>query len=150
MTMEPTILDRLLAISSLFQADMQRAFAGTALTEARVHALWVLHHGGPSTQQGLSAALGTTPRSVSALVDGLVSAGYAERSPHPTDRRAVVVSLTEPALRLMERMQEDHRRLSDQLIESVDAADRPAFERGVNAVFWRLDDLVRNEAVSYR
>lgn len=150
MTMEPTILDRLLAISSLFQADMQRAFAGTALTEARVHALWVLHHGGPSTQQGLSAALGTTPRSVSALVDGLVSAGYAERSPHPTDRRAVVVSPTEPALRLMERMQEDHRRLSDQLIESVDAADRPAFERGVNAVFWRLNDLVRNEAVSYR
>lgn len=148
--MEPTILDRLLAISSLFQADMQRAFAGTALTEARVHALWVLHHGGPSTQQGLSAALGTTPRSVSALVDGLVSAGYAERSPHPTDRRAVVVSLTETALRLMERMQEDHRRLSDQLIESVDAADRPAFERGVNAVFWRLNDLVRNEAVSYR
>lgn len=147
--MEPTILDRLLAISGLFQLDMQRAFAGTPLTEARVHALWVLHHGGPTTQQGLSDALGTTPRSVSALVDGLVSSGYAVREPHPTDRRSVLVSLTETARSLMERMQNDHQRLSEQLMEAIDEADRPAFERGVNAVFWRLDELVRNEAVNY-
>lgn len=147
--MEPTILDRLLAISALFQTDMQRAFAGTRLTEARVHALWVLHHGGPSTQQGLSEALGKTPRSVSSLVDGLVSSGYAERAPHPSDRRAVVVSLTEQAQHLMERMQRDHQRLSGQLMDAIDESDRPAFERGVNAVFWRLDELVRTGVVHY-
>lgn len=147
--MEPTILDRLLAISSLFQRDSQRAFAGTTLTEARVHALWVLLHTGPSTQQTLAEALGTTPRSVSALVDGLTATGYVARHPHPGDRRAVLVTLTEPASELMARMQEDHARLAQELLEAVPEQDRAAFERGVDAVFWRLSDLVRDEAVSY-
>ena len=77
--MQPTVLDRLLAIGSLFQRDMHRAFAGTGLTETRVHALWVLHHAGSLTQRALVEALGTTPRSVSSLVDGLERGGYVDR-----------------------------------------------------------------------
>jgi DNA-binding MarR family transcriptional regulator len=34
------------------------------------------------------------PRNVTSLVDALESAGFVARSPHPTDRRATVVSLT--------------------------------------------------------
>ncbi|WP_449282259.1 MarR family winged helix-turn-helix transcriptional regulator [Leucobacter sp.] len=147
--MEPTILDRLLAIGSLFQRDVHRAFAGTSLTESRVHALWVLQHAGPSTQQTLARALGVTPRSVSALVDGLESSGYLERRPHPGDRRAVLVTLTPPAERLMERMQDEHRELAADLLGAVDEADRDAFARGVDAVFWRLTALVRDESVHY-
>ncbi len=147
--MEPTILDRLLAISSLLQRDAQRAFAGTSLTEARVHALWVIRHAGPSTQQTLARALGTTPRSVSALVDGLAETGYVERRPHPDDRRAVLVTLTDRADKMMTRMEQDHRNLTADLLSAVDEPDRAAFERGVDAVFWRLSELVRREAVSY-
>lgn len=147
--MEPTLLDRLLAISSLSQRDSQRALAGTSLTESRLHALWVLQHAGPLTQQTLSQALGTTPRSVSALIDGLVSAGYAERRPHPEDRRAVLVTLTERATDMMDGMEAERSRLTEQLLAAVDEADRAAFERGVDAVFWRLDELVRTETVAY-
>ena len=147
--MQPTILDRLLAISSLFQRDMHRAFSGTSLTESRVHALWVLHHAGASTQQTLAQALGTTPRSVSALVDGLQTAGYVERRPHPDDRRAVLVTLTPSAEQMMARMQEDHRRLAEELLAAVEEVDRAAFARGVDAVFWRLSELVRDESVHY-
>lgn len=149
MDMETTILDRLLAIASLLRDDTARSFAGTSLTETRVHALWVLAGLGPSTQQDLSSALGITPRSVSALVDSLVSTGYAERRPHPSDRRAVLVGLTGPASEMMSRMQEDHRRLSALLLGAVDEPDRPAFERGVEAVLRRLGELVRSETVSY-
>ncbi len=147
--MEPTILDRLLAISSLFQRDMHRAFAGTSLTESRIHALWVLQHTGPSTQQTLAQALGVTPRSVSALVDGLETAGHVERRPHPDDRRAVLVTLTPSSERLMARMQEDHRELAQDLLGAVEEDDRDAFVRGVDAVFWRLTALVRDESVHY-
>lgn len=149
MIMTPTILDRLLAISSLFQADMKRAFAGTTLTETRVHALWALRHIGPSTQQSLAGVLGTTARSVSALVDGLSDAGYVKRIPHPDDRRAVLVTLTPQADEMMTRMQQDHEELSRQIIESVDVQDRPAFERGIDAVFWRVNELVRGDPVRY-
>lgn len=147
--MDATLLDRLLAIGALFQTDMQRAFAGTSLTESKVHALWVLQHSGPTTQQGLAEALRVTPRSVSALVDALESAGYAKRLPHPDDRRAVLVALTPSAERMMTRMQEDHRHLSGRLLSAVDAEDRAAFERGVDAVLRTLTELVAEEQVHY-
>lgn len=147
--MEPTILDRLLAIGSLFQRDMHRAFAGTGLTEPRLHALWVLQHTGPATQQTLADAMGSSARSVSALVDGLAATGYVERRPHPDDRRAVLVALTGHAVEMMERMQHDHAALSAALLEAVSPDDRAAFERGIDAVFRRLDRLVREESVRY-
>lgn len=147
--MEITVLDRLLAIASLFRSDMARSFAGTSLTETRVHALWVLADRGPSTQQDLSSALGVTPRSVSSLVDALVATGYAERRSHPTDRRAVLVELTSHASEMMRRMQDDHRRLSVALLDAVHQPDRAAFERGLDAVLGKLDELVRTETVRY-
>jgi len=147
--MEITVLDRLLAIASLFHSDMTRSFAGTSLTETRVHALWVLADRGPSTQQDLSSALGVTPRSVSSLVDALVATGYAERRSHPTDRRAVLVELTAHASEMMRRMQGDHRRLSAALLGAVHQPDRAAFERGLDAVLGKLDELVRTETVRY-
>lgn len=143
------MLDRLLAIGAMLDRDMQRAFAGTALTPTRVHALWVLIGTGPATQQRLSEELGTTPRSVSALVDGLAAAGYVERLAHPDDGRAVLVSLTPVAAAMMERMREDHRRLTDDLIGAVHVSDREAFERGLGAVTERLDELFATESVSY-
>lgn len=137
------MLDRLLAISALFQRDMHREFAGTCLTEARVHALWVLHHAAPISQQALVQALGTTPRSVSSLIDGLERLGLVARNAHPTDRRAVLVTLTAPGTALMTKMAEDHSRLSDELLSAVAEDDRGAFERGIDAVFRRLDTIVR-------
>lgn len=147
--MEPTVVDKLLEISALFQADMKNAFAGTSLTETRVHALWVLQHAGPMTQQALAGALGTTPRSVSALVDGLVAAGYAVREQHPDDRRAFLITLTGAAREVMTRMQSDHEGLTASLLDAVAVADRPAFERGVDAVRERLRQLMATEHVDY-
>ena len=128
---------------------MYRAFAGTSLSESRVHALWVLVHGEPMTQHAIAQHMQTTPRNVSALVDALSAAGYVTRSAHPTDRRAVLVALTESARKMMQRMQADHLDLSKKLLESVSEEDRPAFERGVAAVLGRLEELVADEPVSY-
>ena len=89
------IFDRLLEIALLFDADLARSFAGTALTTSRTHLLWVLHRVGPSTQRALAKALQVSPRNVTGLVDALEAAGYVERRPHPSDRRALLVTLTE-------------------------------------------------------
>lgn len=147
--MDYGILDRLLAVSSLFQGDMKRSFEGTSLTETRVHALWVLQQSGPATQQQLAAALSVTPRSVSALVDGLETAGYVTRTAHPTDRRAVLVVLTERASAMMRRMDDDHRTLERTIVDAIAPGDRAAFERGLHAVLSRLTELVQAETVHY-
>lgn len=140
--MEPLLLDRLLQIGELFQKDMARAFDGTGLTTARVHLLWVLQHAGPSTQQSLAALCGVTPRNITGLVDALEQSGHVRRTPHPSDRRAVLVELTDGAAETMRRMQDDHTQLNATLLQAVAPADRDAVERGVAAIAAHLEKLV--------
>lgn len=140
--MEPLLLDRLLQIADLFQRDMARAFEGTGLTTARVHLLWVLTHNGPSTQQSLAVACGVSPRNITGLVDGLEASGHVRRTPHPTDRRAVLVELTETATAMMTRMQREHVELNDTLTAAIAPADRAPVERGLNALIAKLSALV--------
>lgn len=142
MTPKPTVLDRLFEISELFQRDLAREFSGTSLTTARTRVLWDLVHAGPSTQQALATRLEVSARNVTGLVDALEQAGYVARAPHPTDRRATLVTLTPPAEELMREMQRDHQELSATLLHAVPAADRDAFLRGIDAVAERLRGLV--------
>ncbi len=48
----------------------------------------------PLMMREVTARLGTTPRAVTALVDGLEGDELVRRSAHPTDRRSVLVELT--------------------------------------------------------
>lgn len=145
--MEPGILDKLLAISELLQRDMTRAFAGTSLTEARVAVLWTVQLRGPSTQQAVADVLGVSARNVSGLVDALESSGHLRRTPHPTDRRAVIVALTPEATELMTTMQREHAELTASLLAAVRPDDLAPLERGIDAITARLAELV-DEAAS--
>ncbi|GAA1727109.1 MarR family winged helix-turn-helix transcriptional regulator [Microbacterium paludicola] len=140
--MTPTILDHLLLVSELFQRDMARAFAGTTLTASRVRVLWLLQHRGPSTQRELAQELDVSARNVSGLVDALEASGHVLRSPHPTDRRATVVTLTDAAAEQMAAMQSDHAQLSVTLLDAVAPQDREPLERGIVAIAARLAELV--------
>jgi DNA-binding MarR family transcriptional regulator len=144
--MEPLFVDRLLLIADLFQRDMARAFDGTGLTTARVHLLWVLQHAGPSTQQTLAQLCDVTPRNITGLVDALEKSGHVRRTPHPPDRRAVLVELTDTATETMARMQEEHTQLNETLLSAIAPADRAAVERGLSAVAAHLEHLVTTAA----
>ena len=142
MPAEITVLDRLLEISELFQHDLARAFDDTPLTPARVRLLWDLAHSGPSTQHSLAARLEVSPRNITGLVDALEAGGYVQRSPHPSDRRSTIVSLSASARRMMTEMQREHAELTAELMSAVDPSDRPALERGIDAIATRLRDLI--------
>lgn len=140
--MERDTLNTLFAISELMQRDMNRSFAGTPLTEARVAVLWTLQMQGPSTQQSVAAALGVSAKNVSTLVDALEAAGYLRRAPHATDRRAFLLTLTDTAAVLMATMEREHGELAATLLAAVEPEDRPALERGIDAIAARLEALV--------
>lgn len=144
--MDITLLDRLLAVADLFQRDRDRAYDGTALSPARMHVLWVVHHEGPVTQQTLALRLAVTPRNISGLVDALESAGYLLRRAHPTDRRAHLVSLTDRGVALMRTTEDEHKELSSNLLDAVDPADRDSLQRGLEAVTARLRELMAEHA----
>ena len=54
----------------------------------------------------MGARLQVHPTSVTSLVDGLERLGYAERTPHPSDRRTTLATITETGRRVAEEATE--------------------------------------------
>jgi DNA-binding MarR family transcriptional regulator len=57
----------------------------------------------------ISDVLGVTRRNITALVDALEEEGLVRRMPHPTDRRATIIELTEKGAETTEGMYHGHR-----------------------------------------
>lgn len=146
--MSTDLLNQLLAISELMRRDMARAFAGTPLTESRVAVLWTLRMLGASTQRDVATALGVSGKNVSLLVDALEATGYVNRATHPTDRRAVLLELTESANVMMATMEREHAELAETLVAAVAPGDVVATQRGVAAIAARLSELVEEAATA--
>lgn len=140
------ILDSLLAITQVLQADQERELDRRGLTTPRTHLLWILFHGGPATQVQLADALAVTPRNVTTLVDALEATGFARREPHPTDRRAVLVHLTERGLSIMETMNAEHTELGTELIAGLDDESVHVALSALEHVRVRLEQLVAEHA----
>lgn len=133
-------LDQLLAVTVLLNEDATQSLAKDGLTLPRAHLLWHLHHQGPSTQRVLAEALRVSPRNVTGLVDGLADAGFVTRGPHPSDRRATLVSLTERGTASMAQMARDHQGLARLLFEQLDDFD--AFVTGLAHVLAKLNEAL--------
>ena len=78
-----------------FRLRAARSILGVGPTE--VIALFHLFTEGTSTPTELAARLQITTASVTELMERLSKAGLAQRSPHPHDRRKVILSLTDDA-----------------------------------------------------
>ena len=65
------------------------------LTYARVAVLEILHCQGPKRMKDLAGALGLSARHLTAVADALEADGLVGRLPHPTDRRATLLELTD-------------------------------------------------------
>ncbi len=96
--------DALFEIAARLGELMERGLAERGLTSSRAEVLFRLHGGGPMMQRELSDALRCTPRHVTGLVDQLEADGLAKREPHPTDRRATLVTLTPEGTNLAVRI----------------------------------------------
>jgi DNA-binding MarR family transcriptional regulator len=108
------------------------------LTPQRLSALSVLVFGGPCSLGALARAEEVAGPTMTRIVDGLIDAGLAERQPHPTDGRAVLIAATAEGDALMRAAQ--RRRIEAlaqaiaslpaaaqrQLVESVDLLDQVA------------------------
>ena len=113
------VLDTMLRLSMLVTNDMARYEKDSGLTGPRIHLLWTLGLTGPSTQQALATALDVTPRNITGLVDGVVTTGHVAREPHPTDRRAILVTPTAAGHRTIAELRTGHENLAQQLFGGI-------------------------------
>jgi DNA-binding MarR family transcriptional regulator len=102
----------------------------SGLTPARLSALSVLVFGGPRGLGALARAEGVAGPTMTRIVDGLVTAGLAERRPDPTDGRAVVVAPTAAGTELMHAARD---RRVDAIASALEQLPRPDRERLVGA-----------------
>ncbi|MET0865455.1 MAG: MarR family transcriptional regulator [Nakamurella sp.] len=115
-------LDKLLEIVVVLTDDMTKALAALNLTPARAALVWRLEHGGPCTGQRLADDLEVSPRNITGLVDGLVTTGFVSREPHPTDRRASLVTLTDHGHQVAQSLQREQVELAEYLFGDLPAA----------------------------
>jgi DNA-binding MarR family transcriptional regulator len=106
----------------------RRTQIGDASSYSRMRLLCELHRDGPQRMADLASALDVTPRNVTTLVDGLEREGVVQRRPHPTDRRATVIELTDSSQGAVERSME-HEAAIGELFESLTPVDRATLIR---------------------
>lgn len=139
---DPTAtLDKVLHLATLVGSDMARFERESGLTTSRTHLLWVLGAAGASTQRSLATALGVSARNVTGLVDGLAGSGHVSREPHPTDRRATLVTPTAKGAAVIQSLIDSHQQLARELFGHVPEAQLAVFAATLDetiATFARL------------
>jgi DNA-binding MarR family transcriptional regulator len=112
-------LEQVFAFAVTVEQYMQAGLAARGLTRARATVVWQLHRHGPTTQQQIARTIGVTARNVTALVDGLQDSGFVSREPHPGDRRAVLVHLTDAGRQVTDQLAADYEARSGHLFADI-------------------------------
>ncbi|MFI6498495.1 MarR family winged helix-turn-helix transcriptional regulator [Nonomuraea typhae] len=129
--------DRMLELSALLEAEIERQLAAGGLTRSRAQVLRRLAEEGPMQQRELARVFDVSARNITGLVDGLAATGFVTREPHPDDRRATLVTLTAQGVTAARTIEEGRRELAETMFAGVPEGERHAY-RGV------LDTLLGN------
>jgi DNA-binding MarR family transcriptional regulator len=78
------------------------------------------------SQRQLSARLGLHRNVMVSLIDTLEEQGLVERKPHPDDRRAFAVTLTDKARELLPTLEEQSHAMEDEVTAALTADERVA------------------------
>ena len=121
---------------------LRSAFAdhlGVAITDT--FAMGHLASSTPRTARDLAEHLGVAQSSVTTVIDRLERAGLAQRHAHPTDRRALIVGLTDAGRAAVA----DIRQWTIEVLRSVDRRRLP----GLTADMHRLATGLASQAATY-
>jgi DNA-binding MarR family transcriptional regulator len=138
------LVDEFAAFGPCYLKWVRSRLQDCGLTYARMRLLGTLHCNGPQIMSSISDELGVTKRNVTALVDALEEEGLVRRRPHPTDRRATVIELTEQGLKMTDSMYEGHRAAVSELFVDLSEEDR----RELIRLLGLLREALRCEGVS--
>jgi DNA-binding MarR family transcriptional regulator len=135
-------LEQLFELAVLLDEGMEHGLRERGLTAPRAELLWRLGRQGPMTHQSLSQSLQCTPRNVTGLVDALQESGFVTREPHPSDRRAALVSLTEHGNSAVMEMKNRFEQLAARVFDGLSADEMAGFVDTLDRVLSRLRESV--------
>lgn len=131
-------LERLFEVTGVLTDSMGQALNHLNLSTARAEIVWRLGRQGPMTQRELSEALRCTPRNVTGLVDALQDLGLVTREPHPNDRRATLVTLTDQGTTAAQQWYAGYQQLSQHLFGDLDTTELTDVVATLDRILHRL------------
>jgi DNA-binding MarR family transcriptional regulator len=99
------------------------------LTVAQLSALTSLELGGALTPSELAEAERVQPPTMSKLVARLEERGLVQRTPHPTDRRQVILSVTEPGQAMLAQFERARDEWLSRRLAELTAEEREILRR---------------------
>lgn len=128
MSTPPSQAQRLADLFSILApAFLKWQYAGVlvpGMTYPRMNLVHVLAEDGPQIMSALRDRLGVSARTITVLVDGLEKEGFVRRVPHPRDRRATVIELTEAGRAAHRRVYATHADRAAALFASLAPDDQ--------------------------
>jgi DNA-binding MarR family transcriptional regulator len=121
--------DKAFELAARLAEAMRAVLAERGLTTSRAEVLYLLARDGALVQRALAQAMGCSPRHVTGLVDTLTHDGLVERRPHPSDRRASCVVLTDRGAETAAWMDSRRHDAARAILGDVPTADLAAFLR---------------------
>lgn len=104
------------------------------LTLPQVKALIYLYDNGERSMSELANGLAVSLPSASELVDRLIDRGLVERLPDVSDRRRVLIALTEPAIAYGRRIHDLRRAQAHAALDAMPIEERDCFVRSIRAL----------------
>ncbi|MCP2322885.1 DNA-binding MarR family transcriptional regulator [Hamadaea flava] len=99
------------------------------ISPSQWRALATLHRHGELRLSSLADHLRIAPRSTTEVVDDLESRGLVSRQPDPTDRRAVLVTLTDAGKAVADGVDRARQAEGERLFSALDPTDRADLAR---------------------
>ncbi len=100
---------------------------GKGITLPQMHTLEVLGSQQPMRMKELAQGMGITTGTLTVLVDRLESKGFVCRKPHDSDRRSILVELTESGEAMFAEHDRLHLRLIEELTSEISDSEREVF-----------------------
>lgn len=138
------LVDAFAAFGPCYLKWVRSRLQDCGLTYARMRLLGTLHCNGPQIMSDISDCLGVTRRNVTALVDALEEESLVRRVPHPTDRRATVIELTEQGEEKANSMYSGYREAVSELFVGLSEDERHELIRLLGS----LREALRREGIS--
>jgi DNA-binding MarR family transcriptional regulator len=110
-------------------SDFQRRLAPIGAEPRTYAVLLALASADGQSQRELSERLGIHRNAMVMVIDSLEERGLAKRLTHPDDRRAVAVTLTAKARRLLPALNDQGRELEDEIAAPLSAKERATLRR---------------------
>ncbi|KID31789.1 MarR family winged helix-turn-helix transcriptional regulator [Prauserella rugosa] len=107
---------------------------GTDLSLTQVAALSTLHQHGAMTPGKLAAHEGVQPPSMTRVIAALEAVGYVERTPHPTDGRQAIVTITDAGLAYVHESISVREAWLDRRLHELSGEEREVLDRAATII----------------